>query len=550
MSKLFFHEQLIVDTSSSDFLENALSFIRQGLEKNKINKKSVIKTELLAEEVIVSFKNHSQNDKLVVSLKRLFGETSVIIRMKGEEFELFTDDTLVFEDDAEVSSEAVRSILLKSYGNNFKYSNKKGHNSARIVADDTQKSIYVTILALILGLVLGLVTKTLFPQALTDGLSTYCLTPVKTMFMNALKVVIAPVVFFSIIACVSQFTDIAELGKLGAKVMGMYLLTTVLAVILSIAMSHVITPGTFGFAITGDQEVAQVEVAEAEASLLNTIVNIVPSNFIKPFVESDTLQLIFLAVLCGVAVGMIGEYSTILKDLFDALNSLFLKITTLITNLIPVAVFCSVSLMVINMNSKSLLSVLGYAWQQIITILLMIVVYGLLILILGRLNPLKFYSKAKEGMLTSFTLSSSSAAMPTNLRVCTNKLGISPKICNFSIPLGATVNMDGTCIYLVIAAMFLARAYGVEITLPQMETLFVTIILLSLGAPGVPGAAIVCLGIVLKTINVPIEAIGLVLPIYPLLDMFDTMSNTTGDMAAAVIVAKKENMIDLDTYNS
>ncbi len=550
MSKLYFRDHKIIDVSADNYLEESLSFIRKSLEQNGINKKSIIKAELLAEEVLVSFKTHSDNNRLILSVLHLFGETSVSIKMKGVEFELFSDDTGIFEDDEEVSSDAVRSILLKSYGNSFKYYNKKGNNNARIVADDTQKSIYITILALILGLLVGIIAKTLFPQALTNGLTTYCLTPIRTIFMNSLKIVIAPVVFFSIIACVSQFTDIAELGKLGAKVMGIYLLTTILSVVLSIGVSNLIRPGAFGFALVGQEEIAEVEIAEADASLLNTIVNIVPSNFLDPFLQSDTLQLIFLAVLCGIAVGMIGEYSTILKELFDALNSLFLKITTIITGFIPIAVFCSVSLMVINMDTKSLLSVLGYAGEQILAVILMMGIYGLLILTLGKLNPLKFYSKAKEGMLTSFTLSSSSAAMPTNLRVCTNKLGISPKVCNFSIPLGATVNMDGTCIYLTIAAMFLARAYGIDITLTQMETMFVTIVLLSLGAPGVPGAAIVCLGIVLKTINVPVEAIGLVLPIYPLMDMFDTMSNTTGDMAAALIVSKKENMLDLDVYNS
>lgn len=138
--------------------------------------------------------------------------------------------------------------------------------------------------------------------------------------------------------------------------------------------------------------------------------------------------------------------------------------------------------------------------------------------------------------------------MPTNLRTCTDKLGISPKICSFSIPLGATVNMDGTCIYLCVIGLFLARAYGVSVPPSSLFSLAVTIILLSLGAPGVPGAALVCLSVVLAALNVPIEAIGLVIAIDPLLDMFITMSNTTGDVAAALIVARNEKLLDLETY--
>ena len=153
-------------------------------------------------------------------------------------------------------------------------------------------------------------------------------------------------------------------------------------------------------------------------------------------------------------------------------------------------------------------------------------------------------------MLTSFTLSSSSAAMPTNLRICTEKLGISPKVANFSIPLGATINMDGFCIFLTVMGMFMARAYGVAIPPSGLLTLAITVILLSLGAPGVPGGGLVCLGIVLKTLHVPVEALGLIIAIYPLLDMLDTASNTSGDMAAALIVAKRMKLLDLDTYRS
>jgi len=164
-------------------------------------------------------------------------------------------------------------------------------------------------------------------------------------------------------------------------------------------------------------------------------------------------------------------------------------------------------------------------------------------------NPWIFFRKMKESMLTSFTLSSSSAAMPTNIRTCTDKLGISPKVCNFSIPLGATINMDGTCISLVLSGLFLAKMYGVNVPASALPALALTIILLSLGCPGVPGAGLVCLGIVLEQLGVPIGAIGLVIAIDPVLDMFDTMSNTTGDIACATITASKEGLLNRDILN-
>jgi Na+/H+-dicarboxylate symporter len=179
----------------------------------------------------------------------------------------------------------------------------------------------------------------------------------------------------------------------------------------------------------------------------------------------------------------------------------------------------------------------------------MMIVYSLLILVLARLNPITFFRKAKEGLLTSFSLSSSAAAMPTNMRVCKDNLGVSPKVCNFSIPLGATINMDGTCISLSVIGLSLARAYGVDVPPASMLPLILTIIMLSLGAPGVPGSAFVCLGIVLEQLNVPLEALGLIMALAPLIDMFSTVSNVTGDMATTLVVARSEGMVDMEKFN-
>ena len=170
-------------------------------------------------------------------------------------------------------------------------------------------------------------------------------------------------------------------------------------------------------------------------------------------------------------------------------------------------------------------------------------------MLLGKSNPITFFRNVRESMLTSFILSSSSAAMPTTLRTCTDKLGISPKICNFSIPLGATVNMDGNCIFYAIMGLFLARAYGVAVPMSSMFSFSVTIMLLSFATPGVPGAGIIMLATVLKSISVPVEAIGLLMGMFSLMGMIQTMCNTTGDVAISLIVAKTENLLDQDLYN-
>ena len=543
--------------SSGGFLGDAVDFIHDSLLSLGTVNKLVLKTELLAEEIIVQLMQHApENAVLRVRVRRFpGGDAKVLLSMPGEEFDPFSEgspDIGLMEEGTSDTEDVIRSILLRSYGEDFKYRHKNRVNHVRILAGQAERSMLTsTLTALALGLLFGMLSKLVFPEMLTDSLCTYLLSPVKTMFMNGLKIVIAPVVFFSIVTCFSQFNSLAELGRLGAKVMGMYLLTTVIAVSLGIGITVLIQPGEWGFALSGAAESAAVSLdSAAEPSVLQMIVNIVPSNFLQPFVESETLQLIFLAVLCGIAVGMIGEYSRMLKELFDAFYSLFLTITSVIIRFMPAAVFCSVALLVIELGGSSLLSVLSAAFTMIFAIFCMLCIYGLFVLAFARLNPLIFFRKAREGMLTSFTLSSSSAAMPANMRVCTEKLGISPKICNFSIPLGATINMDGTCISLCVMGIFLARAYGVAISPSAMLSISLTIILLSLGAPGVPGANLICLGVVLSALNVPQEAIGLVIAINPLLSMFNTMSNTTGDVMTALVVARSENLVDLETYHS
>ena len=537
-------------SDSASLLGDVMEFIDSSLTSLGINKKLIQKTELISEEMITELAKHAASGSaLKVQVVKRLGDTSVNLSMRGDAFEPYSDDESINED---ASVGVIRSVLLRSYGENFKYRNKNNVNLVRIVADQSHQKINNSALyALVLGLIFGIIARNLFPQSVNEVLSGYILDPAKTLFMHAIKIIVAPVVFFSIVSCFSQFGSLSDVGKLGSKVVGMYLLTTVIAVIVGLSVFHIVQPGEFGFALTSDLSAQAVDVnTSVDTSIMSTVLNIVPSNFLSPFLESDTLQLIFLAILCGLSVGSIGQYSTMLKELFEALNSLFLSITTMIAKFIPIAGFVSIALLIINLSIDNLFAILSAALSHLLAIAIMMCMYGLLVLLMGRVNPIQFFKNNREGMITSLTLSSSSASVPTNMRICTDKMGISPVVANFSIPLGATINMDGTCIYLSVFGLFMAKAYGIPISLPTMISLCFTIVLLSLGAPGVPGCALICLGVILETLNIPMEALGLVIAINPILDMFDTMNNTTGDVAAALIVARSEKMLDIEKFNS
>ncbi|MBR2810590.1 MAG: dicarboxylate/amino acid:cation symporter [Solobacterium sp.] len=508
---------------------------------------------LAAEEAAALFIEKAKpGATLKVEIRHGLAGRKLVISAPGEQADPFPDsgmeaDLSNMED--EDALQAIRAILLRAQEERIRFSCAGGVNRVRISLALTKRpALFYTVTALLAGLVFGIILKWGLP-GIGEAVDTYLLDPFTTVFMNALRMIIGPVVFFSIVSCITQFKNLRELGRIGAKVMGMYLLTTVIAILPALGISAVIRPGEWGFALAMTNAEAVAVDTDVDTSLLTTLVNIVSGNILSPFLHADTMQIMFIAVLCGIAISRIGESAAVLADFFEACNTLFLTITSLVTQFIPAAVFCSMASMILTMQTESFLAVLGMGLLFIFTCACMIGICCLLILVMGSLNPLTFLKKSREGMLTSFTLSSSAAAIPVNMKTCTEKLGISSRICSFSIPLGAIVNMDGACIFMVICGLFLARAYGVTVLSSGLVSLMITIILLSLASPGVPGAGLVCTGIVVATIGVPIVGIGLDMGIYPFLDMFSTASNTTGDVMAALVVAKNEGLLDEEFFN-
>ena len=285
-------------------------------------------------------------------------------------------------------------------------------------------------------------------------------------------------------------------------------------------------------------------------SLRETIVGIIPKDIVSPFMNANMLQIIFIAAMIGIAAGMISGKLKVLKAFLSDGYLIFTRITTMIIGVMPLAVFCSMSKMVLGMYMKTLLSVFTWIPVCYIGCMLMIAFYGLMILAFARLNPLKFFGKYYPVMLTAYTFASSNASLPSSMECCGNSLGISRRLYAFSLPLGATINMDGSCVVLGVSALFMAKIFGVPVTGSLLTTLALSIFVLSIGAPGVPGAALVCLSILLPQIGVPSEAISLIMGLYSLVGMILVCTNVTGDAVMTLIVGKQENQVDLKVYNS
>ena len=532
-----------------------LDTIEQRLGKYGLKKKEITKARLISEELMTSLLSHADTDAdyMLLSVRRWMGEIVVEISVPGTAYDFSRSmemgvplDTDEIGKDAEMT---IRNMILKSFAADLKYRNQSGVNSVRLtVVRSDKRQLYYTLGAMLLAIAVGMLFKCFFPESVNLLLSENLFSPVKTMFMNGLKMVVAPVVFFSIISAVGQFGNLSDMGKIGGKVLGLYLLTTLAATAIGVGIGCLFRLSG-GTAITASA-LSSVASQEVHISIRDMIVNIVPSNFAAPFLEANMLQLIFLAVICGIASGMIGSHGKTINDFFSACNELFLKITTLLIKFIPVAVFCSMVVsLILTTGMQTLLPVLGICACFLAGLALMMTVYCLILLLLAKLNPVPFVKKYLPVMAQVASMASSNASLPLNMSTCEKRLGISPRVYSLSLPLGATMNMDGTCVYLGVFALGLAKLYGVQIMDTGLLPIAASIIVLSVGAPGVSGAGLVCLSVLLTQLNVPVEAVGLIMGIDPLLGMLRTMSNCLGDVAVSTIVAKSENLLDLNIYN-
>lgn len=540
----------------------AITFVKEFLEEQKVKDKEKVKALLLAEEVTVGLLNHTSEDGNVrITARRSFGNILIDETAIGPEFELMSNDMIAEILDARYESSemsvntegAIRSIMVKSFADQLKYKNIKGRNHVRITAVTSRYAfLYMTLTGLVAGLLCGLLLNGL-PDGLKGFINDSIFSLITTVFMNGLQTVVGPVVFFSIATAIAGFGNLSDIGKIGGKVMLAYILTSILSIVIGTGLFFAFQPGDPAVAggITATEVVDQEAVSEmGDVSLKSTIIGLVPSNIIKPFYDANMLQIIVLAIFCGAAAGLIGQFSSLVKDLFEAMNELFLKITVILVKLIPVVTFCSMASMMLSVGGDSIVSVLGIAGVILLGFFAMMVVYCILIVIFTGMNPFIFFRKYAPTMLQVFSLSSSNASIPLNMKVCGEKLGISPKIYSFSIPLGATINMNGACIQLAVSALAIAHIYGVAISGRMLVIMCATIILLSMGAPGIPGMGLILLTVILTQFNVPVEGVSLLIGIYPILDMFITMINCLGDVATTFMVAKSEKLLDADVFNA
>ena len=382
-------------------------------------------------------------------------------------------------------------------------------------------------IAMILGIVFGIV---MYKAGQAAFVSAY-IKPFGTIFVNLLKFSVVPVVLISIICGMISMDDVKKVGSVGWKTVVYYMCTTLVAIVIGLVVANLFK-GFFPVL-----ETTGLEYEAQSSNFMDTIVNIFPSNMWSAFVNANMLQVIVIALLFGAGILVCGEKATHAKQLFESLNEVVMSVMMFIIKLTPIGVFCLMT-NTVAVNGPdivgSLLIVLAVAYLGYLLHLL--IVYSVTVKTMGGLSPIEFFKGMVPAMIFAFTSTSSVATLPLT-KECSENLGADKDVSSFVLPLGATINMDGTAIYMGVTSLFIATCYGIDLTLAQMATIVITATLASIGTAGVSGAGMIMLAMVLQSVGIPVEGIALIVGVDKLFDMGRTTLNIVGDASCAIVVS-------------
>ncbi|EMR05430.1 Glutamate-aspartate carrier protein [Bhargavaea cecembensis DSE10] len=395
------------------------------------------------------------------------------------------------------------------------------------------------IIALIAGVIVGLALN-LFAPNVFGPVDTYLFGPLGTIFLNLMKMLVVPVVFVAIALGTAGIGDPKKLGRIGGKTLGFFLITTAVAIVIALTLALVLKPGA-----AGDFDTAGISYEAQEAPpVMDTLLGIIPTNPIAAMADGNMLQLIFFSALVGFGIAMLGKKVERVKEVLEQANDLIMYLITFIMKFAPYGAFGLIA-SAVGSQGFDAISAMGMYMGVVLGALLIhtLVIYGGAVSLLGKRNPIWFFKNFFPAQVVAFSTASSAATLPVSMKMAQERLKVPESISSFTQSLGATINMDGTAIMQGAAVVFIAQAYGIDLSMGALLTVVLTAVLASIGTAAVPGAGLIMLAMVLTSVGLPVEGIALVLGVDRLLDMVRTAVNITGDAAAAVVVSQSEGVL-------
>lgn len=423
---------------------------------------------------------------------------------------------------------------------------------AKNTAEKTKKKIGLStqiFIALLIGALFGVVIHYWIPSSyikdtvIVEGV----LYVVGQGFIRLMQMLVVPLVFCSLICGSMAIGDTKTLGKVGVKTIGFYLVTTALAVCVALGSALLINPGR-GLDMDAVQKGTVSSTTEA-TSLVDTLLNIIPKNPIQSMANGDMLPIIVFALFVGIMLAKLGTRGSVVANFFSQFNDVMMEMTMAIMKIAPIGVFCLIARTFATVGFSAFAPMLKYMGNVTLALAIQcLVVYQILLFVFTRLNPFKFIKKFLPVMGFAFSTATSNATIPMSIDTLSKKMGVSKQISSFTIPLGATINMDGTSIMQGVAVVFIAQAYGIPLTMGNLATVVVTATLASIGTAGVPSVGLVTLAMVLNSVGLPTEGIALIMGIDRILDMTRTAVNITGDAVCTTIVAHQNKALDKNVF--
>ena len=507
----------------------------------KATKKECSTALLLLEEIVVRFYENAEEDskQCRVRVSKFLGTIYLKIYSKGTSYNPF--DSLNSWDTE--SEEYLRDIIFRTYSSNLSYSRRNGQNIAEIYVHRSEnRALYQTALSMVLGIVCGILMKQL-PEFVSLIIEENILRTIQTVFLNALSLLLAPIVFFSITTSFSRLSGGNEIGRIGGKVFSSFLFMTAAGTIAGFFVSKML------FASVGQmpslfEDILQVSSnSNTEFSLHSFLIGIIPKNLVIPIQNGNMIEILFVSVMVGIAMCVLDEKVASLKKIFEEARTLFSRLMGMIVSFMPFVTFSAISLFVYKCTLSSLLTLISYLIAVIVSCLLIFVLQAFMILFLAKVSPLTFFRKILPHLLTAFIVPKRNAFIPITLEYSKKKLGTADKISFFTIPLGAAIHKSAIATCVMIQVVLFAKICGMPFTLYMFPKIALMTILLSMGSNG-----LVCLMVVLPIAGIPVSLIAFSMSIEDIVDRFRTVTNLSGDLATNVIVSASEKLLDRDKY--
>ncbi|MBQ6296304.1 MAG: cation:dicarboxylase symporter family transporter [Selenomonadaceae bacterium] len=515
------------------------------LEQLKIKQKDILNAELLVEEIFWSLikKGNAAQVKIQV-VKKFFGKVQVQMAAQGASYNPLVE--IADWDEDKDDEDYFSLMILKANLQRLNWFHKNNFNVVTInVRSKGNSQAILTIVCIFSGLICGLLMREFLSPEIISFFSETIIHSSEKMFLDALNLLITPVVFFSIISGIISMSSMG-VGKIGLKLMGCSTTLAIISLVLSCVMAWIFFSG--GVPQINTLPATENSAEVLEFSLVQFIVDIIPGNFVSPVLNGKVLQIIFIAILFGMSLNALGEKASLIKELVGNLNNVFTKMISMVIFFVPSIAFFAMITLTLEIDAEILTVISNLFIGQLIATLLMLAFYRIFVWRIGKISVKTFVKKLLTLLPLSLATASSTVLMPYMMKLCTEKLGVSPKISSFAIPIGITANLPGTMIYFITACVMFLRMYGIELDLQNLALVAFLSIVLCLGKPTVPASVVICVVTIVSYFGVPNEIAGLLFCLDPLICRIVIFANVTANVAVATVLARTENLLDEKIY--